>query len=320
MRTSIWALAVALAVAGTTSARAQAPGPAVLPKCRVDLIDEAEVPAQEAGRLTAVEAKEGLYVEKDALVAQIDDEQAKSEKLVAEKEEEVARVQADSDVEVRIGIKAALLAKAEYDQLIEAITKAPGAKTEAEKRIKIFNYDKAVLQTEKARQDRSVAKTTVEARQAQVVAAQANVDRRKILAPLSGEIAKVYLHLGEWAAPGTPVLRIVRLDRLKVEGFLDPKQFAPSEIANRPVSFETELTRGRKEKFTGKVTYVNFQIEPTGYVRVMAEVVNRKEDGQWLLRPGATGEMTIESGRPMATTDRRAAEPAGPTLSNAPAR
>jgi macrolide-specific efflux system membrane fusion protein len=176
-----------------------------------------------------------------------------------------------------------------------------------------------VLQTEKARQDRSVAKTTVEARQAQVVAAQANIDRRKILAPLSGEIAKVYLHLGEWAAPGTPVLRIVRLDRLKVEGFLDPKQFAPSEIANRPVSFETELTRGRKEKFPGKITYVNFQIEPTGFVRVMAEVDNRKEDGQWLLRPGTTGEMTIETG-PVATTDRRSEVPAGPKLSDAPAR
>lgn len=311
--------AVAILLQAPQWAVAQAPGAAVLPKCRVALIDEAEVPAQEAGRLTAIEAEEGNYVEKDTLVAQIDDQQALSDKLVAEKEEEVAKVQAESDVEVRIGIKAALLAKAEYDQLIEANQKSPGAKTEAEKRIKIFNYDKAVLQTEKARQDQSIAKTTVEARKAQVEAAEAGVQRRKILAPLSGEVAKVYLHQGEWVSPGAPVVRIVRLDRLKIEGFLDPKQFAPSEVVNRPVSFETELTRGRKEKFTGKVTYVNFEIEPTGYVRVMAEVVNRKEEGQWLLRPGTTGEMTITMG-PVATTDRRATEAAGPTLSTAPAR
>lgn len=318
MQATIWLLGAALALAGPQVAQAQ-PGRAVLEKCRVSLVDEAEVPAQEAGRLTELEAREGMYVEKGTLVARIDDQQAKSEKLVAEKEEEVARVQADSDVEVRVALKATDLAKAEYLQLIDANSKAAGAKTEAEKRIKLFNYHKAVLQIEKAEQDRSIAKTTVEAREAQVVAAQANVDRRQIIAPLSGEIAKVHLHLGEWAAPGTPVLRIVGLDRLRVEGFLDPKQFSPSEIANRPVSFETELTRGRKEKFTGKITYINFELEPTGNVRVTAEVVNRKEDEQWLLRPGAIGEMTIETGA-VATTDRRAAEPSGPKLSAAPVR
>jgi multidrug efflux pump subunit AcrA (membrane-fusion protein) len=319
MKYTVWLLSAAMIVAGGNVAVAQQPGRAVLNNCHVSLIDEANVPAQEAGRLIVLEVEEGDYVEKDALIARIDDDLPHSEKLVAEKEEEVSRVKAESDVEIRVAFKAAMLAKAEYDQLMEAIAKAPGAKTEAEKRIKIFQYDKAVLQKAMAEQEQSIAKTTVEARVAQVAQAQSNIERRQIVAPLSGEVAKVHLHLGEWASPGAPVLRIVSLDRLRVEGWIDPKQHAPSEVANRPVTFETELTRGRKEKFTGKITYVNFEIEPTGMVRVRAEVVNRKEDGQWLLRPGATGDMSIEIGAAV-TTDRRAAEPAGPKLSNAPIR
>lgn len=315
MQTAVRLIAIAAGLTALTAAQAQQPGRAVLTSCHVSLIDEANVSAQEAGRVIALEVKEGDYVEKDALVARIDDDLPRSEKLVAEKEEEVARVKAESDVEILVAHKAALLAKSEYDQLMEANAKHPGSKTEADRRIKIFQYDKAVLQKALAEQEQSIARTTVEARVAQVAQAQNNIDRRQIMAPLSGEVAKLHLHLGEWANPGTPVLRIVSLDRLRVDGWIDPKQYAPSEVANRPVSFETELTRGRKERFSGKVSYVNFEIEPTGLVRVRAEVVNRKEDGQWLLRPGATGDMTIEIG-PAATTDRRAAEAAGPTLSN----
>lgn len=305
MQATIWLLATAAALAGPEVAQNPA-GKAVLPRCLVELIDEAELPAQEAGRLVAIEGEEGLVVEKDAVIARIDDEQSRSELLVAEKEEEVARVQAESDIEEQVALKAAKLAMAEYEQVIEANTKAAGAKTEAEKRIKLFQYEKARLQYLKAQQDRSIAKTTVEARVAQVKQAQTNVKRREIVAPLSGEIAKVYLHLGEWAAPGAPVLRIVRLDRLRVKGFIDPKQFAPSEVVNRTVSFETELARGRKERFTGKITYVNFEIEPTGLVSIWAEVINRKEAEQWLLRPGTTGELTIDiNGPPAAVTNHR---------------
>lgn len=317
MHPKIWLVVVILLFAGPQMAPAQNRGPTVLKQCFVLLIDEAEVPAQEAGTIIALDAKEGLYVEKGTKVAQINDDQARSEKLVAEKEEAVARVQAESKVEIEVAYKGALVAREEYNGAIEANAKARGAKTQSEIRAKKFAYEKAVAQMEKAEQDRSIAKTTVEARVAQVAQAQNNVERREIKAPLSGEVAKVHLHLGEWAAPGAPVLRIVRLDRLRVEGFIDPKQISPSDIANRAVTFETELAGGRKEKFTGKITYVNFEIEDNDMIRVWAEVVNRQEGEQWLLRPGASGELTVDVGGPIANKPPAPVAP-GPKLSSMP--
>lgn len=320
MQSTVWYRAAMLVFVGLQLSVARGAGPAVVRQCTVQLIDEADVPAQEPGKLVALDAKEGLYVEEGTTIAQINDDLAKSEKVVAEKELDVARVQAESKVEIEVAYKGALVFREEYNGAVDANQRARGAKTQSELRALKYKYERAVAEWEKAKQDQTIAKTTVDARVAQVAQAQINVDRRKIVAPLSGEIAKVHKHLGEWAAAGEPVLRIVRLDRLRVEGFIDPKELSPSEIVHRGVNFETELAGGRKEKFSGKIDYVNFEIEPNKMVRVWAEVVNRREGDQWLLRPGAEGEMTIDAGGPVAATPRQPAANNGPKMSSVPGK
>jgi hypothetical protein len=47
-------------------------------------------------------------------------------------------------------------------------------------------------------------------------------------------------------------------------------------------------------QFTGKIIYISPLVQAGGEYRVWAEVSNRQENGQWLLRPGLNAEMTIQ--------------------------
>jgi fido (protein-threonine AMPylation protein) len=54
------------------------------------------------------------------------------------------------------------------------------------------------------------------------------------------------------------------------------------------------LAQGQIAEFEGEIVYVHPFIESGNVYRVWAEVANRLEDDQWLLRPGQTATMTID--------------------------
>ena len=106
---------------------------------------------------------------------------------------------------------------------------------------------------------------------------------------------QVNTHVGEWLKPGDPVLRIVEVDKLRIEAFLSSEKFDPEEVSNRPVTVEVKRAGGRRVQFTGKVVFVAPEAQAGGEYRIIASVENVKDKatGQWLLRPGMTADMTI---------------------------
>src|SRR4051812_40671426 len=99
---------LALAVPPTVGATTPSPLPAVSPArevqlthCLVSLIEDVQVPAREAGALTNVAVVEGQYVTQGQLLAQIDDQQPRLDKLAAELERDAALVKAQDNIEVR---------------------------------------------------------------------------------------------------------------------------------------------------------------------------------------------------------------------------
>src|SRR5262249_14164759 len=115
-----------------------------------------------------------------------------------------------------------------------------------------------------------------------------------IIAPIEGVVQKIYAHMGEWVKPGDTVVRIIRMDRLRVEGYLDKDKLSPVDVADRPVSVQVVLANGRKVQFPGKIVFVDPEIQGDHDYEVRAEVENRKENGHWLLRPGLPATMTIQ--------------------------
>jgi macrolide-specific efflux system membrane fusion protein len=267
-----------------------------LQRCLVSLIDDVKVPAEAAGVLTSVEAREGLQVEVGTLLAKVDDNQVKFQKNVAEADLKVSKEKADNDVNVRYASAARAVAVKEYELNKRANTAVKGTKSQVELDKLQLTVEQATLQIEQSQHEQTVAKYETEGFAAKVNLADDEIRRRHIKAPINGEVVEVLMHPGEWVEPGEQVLRIVRMDRLRIEGFLNAADFSPSEVSNRPVRVSVQLARGRTATFQGKIVFVNPLVDAGGVYRVWADVVNRRDGDQWLLRPGLEADMTIDLG------------------------
>lgn len=299
MNASLAIFLTTLAVAGPIARpaavlRPQTPGQAAtIPHALVSVIDDVEVPAQESGLLVAMHASEGTLVKKDDVVAQIDDRQARLARYAAEMERDAALSKASDDIEVRFAQASLEVAAAELQSNESVNAKTPGLVPATEIRRLKLTKRRAELQIDKSKLDLGVAKMTAEVHDAAVKAAEQTIERRKIVAPMDGEVIARLKERGEWVNAGEPVLRVIRMDRLKVEGLLPAADFNPDELIERPVLIQVELAHGRKAQFEGRVTYISPLVTAGNKYRVRAEAVNRLENNQWLLRPGMTAVVSI---------------------------
>jgi len=262
--------------------------------CQIFFIEDIDVPAEEAGRLLKVDVEPGHVVVADQPLVQIDDRQPRLQKFAAELERDAARVRATDDIEVRYAVASFELADAELTQDMDINRKSPGVIPIAEIRRKRLARHRAELQIDRSKLDLKVAAMTAEVQTAAVQAAEESILRRRIVAPFDGTVIDVYKQTNEWVDVGEPVLRVVRLDRLRVDGFLDCSALNPAEVAERPVTVEVELARGRVERFAGRVIYVSPLVQAGNRCRIRAEVENRQENGHWLLRAGMNAHLVVE--------------------------
>lgn len=265
----------------------------LLPRCVVKIIDEVNVSVQEAGLITALEVREGMILEGDAVIGRVDDGRARMEKLIAEAAYHAAERKAQNDVEILHAEDASKVAEYEYRASLLANEKSPNAVAQVKLNELALAYQKATRQIELAKHNREINRLEAEAKRVEVEAAEDQVRRRRITAPMSGQITEVPVHVGQWVQPGDVVFRLVRLDRLSVDGILSAADYAPGDVINRPVTIETTLARGRRMQFAGKVTFVHPEIDHRGKFRIKAEITNAFENGQFLLFPGAEVDMTL---------------------------
>ncbi|HTN76455.1 MAG TPA: HlyD family efflux transporter periplasmic adaptor subunit [Pirellulaceae bacterium] len=298
MTTATLTLVAALALSGPVARPAgqlvsNGPPTATITHCLVSAMDDVQVPAQESGLLAEVLAVDGALIKKDDLIAQIDDRQSKLERYAAQMEREAALAKASDDIEVRFSEASLEVAQAELasNEKINATT--PGLVPITEIRRLKLTKKRAELQIDKTKLDLSVAKMTAEVHEAAVKAAEQSILRRKIVAPMDGVVLARLKQTGEWVNAGEPVLRLMRMDRLRVEGLLNAADVNPSELYQQPVIVEVELAHGRRAQFQGQVTYISPLVTAGNKYRVRAEVVNRAENEQWLLRPGMSAVTTI---------------------------
>ena len=311
-------LAVGLFVAGIGMSPRPvmaAEGEPVLERCIVSLVEEAEVPAGEAGVLLELQIREGDVVSRGDLIARIDDSQPDFDRRKAVAEHAQAQAKAESDVDVRYAVAAEQVAKAEYDKANESNNRVPGSVTRVELDRLQLTWKRGELQIEQAQVERKLATMAVQSQEVDIAAAEDAINRRKILAPLDGVVVRVYPHLGEWMQPGDPLARVVRADRLRVEGFVDAARFDPDKVRDRPVTVEVTLADERVETFKGRIVFTSPIVESGGEYLVWAEVENRQLEAghpeEWMLRPGQTVQMTIHSQqKPLAPVRRTRTETA----------
>jgi multidrug efflux pump subunit AcrA (membrane-fusion protein) len=288
MRQQLAAAALVLLALGLQPPRIHAE-PLAINSAQLTLIDEVELAAREAGQLTSVPVSEGKLVTDGDPVAQIDDTEARLVRNRAKAEAAIAKKEAGSDIKIRFAQKSHEVAQAELRRAKESIEKYKKSISDTELDRLQLAVDRTALEVEQARHDQQIASLTFELKRSEVDVAEHSIARRKISAPLNGVVVELKRRQGEWVQPGDVVARIVRIDRVRAEGFLPAKQVTPS-LVGAPVMLEIELAGTPTAKFPGKLAFISPEVNPVnGQVRVWAEIENR----DMLLRPGLQGKLVI---------------------------
>jgi multidrug efflux pump subunit AcrA (membrane-fusion protein) len=273
---------------------ATAPEPVLLRHCLVTPIDDVRVPALRAGLLATLLVREGAHVAKDQPLARFDDREARRLLQSATAQRDAAKLRTDSKLKENEALAIREVADAEHEAAIKANEKFADSVSEFEIRRLDLTKRRAEITRQVTAFERRVALVELGAAEAEVLAANDDIERRQLTAPLEGEVTEIHLHDGEWAEAGKSIMRIVRLDRLRVEGFVKVRDFLPADIVGRPVRVEADLAQGAMHTFTGEITFVSPLVQAGGEYRVWAEVANRRERGHWLLRPGLEARMSID--------------------------
>ncbi|HEX5471394.1 MAG TPA: efflux RND transporter periplasmic adaptor subunit [Lacipirellulaceae bacterium] len=252
------------------------------------LLEEAEVPAQEAGVITGVTVVEGQNVKQGEVLAQIDDQVARLAADAAKAKYDIAKEKATNDVRIRFAQKETDVSEAELRRSTESIEHFPKSVSQSQLDVEQLTVEKNRLEAEQARHEQEVATLEMKQQEAELNAARAQIMRRRIVAPFDGVIVQIYARKGEWAEPGQKALRIVNVDRLKAEGFIRAED-ATDNLVGRKISLRVDPADHRNT-VSGKIVFVSPEVDPiTGQVRVWAAIDNH--DGK--LRPGQPAKMVI---------------------------
>jgi RND family efflux transporter MFP subunit len=259
-----------------------------LPGVVLTLMEQVDVPAREAGVLLAPAVTEGTTVEEGKQLGRIDDAEAQLLKARATTDVQQARELVGNNIKVRFAKKSSEVATAELQRAIEAGEKFAKSVSQTElDRLKLV-ADKSTLEIEQAEQELSQARLTLALKQHDLDRAELQVQRRKVTAPITGMVVQWKRHKGDWVEPGTPVVRIVRLNKLRAEGFAPASKLSLADTG-RPVTLTVDVA-GQPTDFAGVLAFVSPEIDPVnGQVRFWAEIENPKLQ----LRPGQTGTLLV---------------------------
>jgi len=286
-------LAMLLVISGPPVSDASAASN-VIERCLVVVIDQAEVPAREAGVLSAIKAQPGAQVSAGATVAQLDDSDARARLDVATSELKLAQYESASRARVEAASAEAHVTESEFLQGADLrSTGREGELSDQQLRRLLLSPRRAGLATASAELDHQLLSFKTRVKEALLAEAQLEVNRRSILAPLDGEIVEVHKNAGEWVSPGEPVVRIVRMEKLRVQGYVQASDFAPQEVLRAQATARIQLARGREVKLPCRITHASALVETSGQYRIWAEVENRRENGQWMLQPGLTAVLEL---------------------------
>ena len=256
--------------------------------------DEAEIPAMEAGVLTKLYVREGARVKKGDDLAQIDDRRAQAGLKVAEYNETAAKKRAEQKIEIDYAKAASAVANAVLKKALAANRIAKDAVSETEVDRAKLDRTRAILQIDKALNDQVMAGYDADTKTAEREAAEMALEWLTIRAPFDGDVVETKVHKSEWVHPGDTILKLMRFDKLYIEGDLYADEYDRSEVNGKPVTVEVLKARGRKVTVTGKVVHVEQRLAGSrSRYTVRAEVNNELINGSWLLQPGGVARMTI---------------------------
>ncbi|MCA9173639.1 MAG: HlyD family efflux transporter periplasmic adaptor subunit [Planctomycetales bacterium] len=267
--------------------------------------DDRWVPALDAAVISELLVREGVYVQQGQLLARQDDQDLLAQRAARVGELDLAREQAKSEAEEKAAWETYLTSKIEYEESLTINKQEPGAVPATQVRRQELQMNRAKLQAVVAREQRRIAimQTYVKAREVEI--ADVAIKHRRIVSPIAGEITQILLRTGEWAQPGERLMRVLRMDVLRVEGSVYAVDAAPYEVKGRHVKVLVSTPQGDVET-EGTIVFADPNY--TGVkqkFRVVAEINNVAHGSipnTWLINSGMPATLRIsrtQAGAPM---------------------
>lgn len=261
----------------------------------VKTIQNIRVPAIGEGQIVEMLAVEGNNVQQGDLLAVLDDTQVKLALSLRQAEEREAELNAANDVNLRDAENTERSAKAEAEAYKDLRRQGAVPYWEMEK--KVLEADRATLRIEVAQLQADVAKVQYDAKRFERQLAEFELTRRQVLAPFDGFIENRIAQLGEWVQPGTPIVQLVQLDKVRVEGDIDSLRFpgqilkgtpAKVHVYARSIKPSNELDPDTSAAVTinGRIGFVSSEIDINHCYRIWVEIENQRIGDDWLLKPG----------------------------------
>ena len=273
--------------AASVGARAAESTPLTIDSVVLRPMTEAQAPARQTGVIEAILVAEGQRVDADELLLHLDAETAALAVSRAEVERDQARAKAENTLQIEYAAKALEVAEAELARSQESITKFPKSISRSQLDVERLTVEKLQLERRQAEHDQRLAQFDFQVKENALAVAQRELELHNIRAPFAGVVTLIRARAGEWVEPGTPVLRLIAVDRLRAEGFADAASVSIADVG-RSVAFRT--ADDAPTAHAGVIRFVSPEIDPvTRQVRVWAEIDNSKLQ----LRPGEQGRLEI---------------------------
>ena len=251
-----------------------------------------ELSTEVAGMLASVQVSEGETVKSGQLLAQLRDETLRLRVSKAKVERDVAAAKAASDIDLRLASKSEAVASTEWRRAVEANRSVRDAIPPNEvDRLKLV-LDRTTLEVERAKTEAALRKLSLASAENDLQQAELMLAQHRVLSPVAAMVVAVDKHGGEWVEPGTRIVRLMAIDKLRIQGAV-PVALASAELRDCPAMLT--IRRGDQDlQVAGKVSFVSPEANPiNGHVRVYIQVDNSR--GQ--LRPGMKVlTATIQSG------------------------
>ena len=255
-------------------------------------INMVEVPAKTEGVLTSLMVEEGDSIADGDTMAKIDDLIPQLTVELKEAEEVEARIKASDDVNLRDAKNNKDLADAEsksFEMLHEE-----GAVPYYDMRRKQLEAKKQGLRIELAEMDEKTRKVQVIIKQTELKMAKEEAERYEVTAPITGFVEERLAQKGQWVQAGTPIARVIQMDRLRVEGDLNGLQYPGRIIKGMPAKVKIYNSNDDPLEIDGQLGYVSMQMDTAGDHRVWVEIENRKQGDDWMIKPGMRADIIVK--------------------------
>lgn len=258
-------------------------------EAQAKLIAEVRVPALETGVLDHLGVREGDVVTVDQDLGHLNTDLLEQQLRLAKLDQQLADQRKENDVDLRFNRKSFEVTEAELRRATDAIERVSNSVSASEYDQLRLQSQKAELSVEQAINEKRVADITAEIAKEKTAVAFKRVQRCHLRSPIDGVVVELLARPGEWLNPGDSVMRIVRMDRLYVETFVDGAKYGQN-LRGKKATFHTVLPGGTEQTFQGTVFFVSPEVHPvTGKISVVAEIQNQN----LALRPGARGTLRV---------------------------